>query len=340
MATLSINTDILSFDENKIFLTKELQRNEYLEIKKFLSDLEIFWDSAKHCFTGDSKIIKKVKENLLNGKKIISRKKDLHFYATPTIILDFIKDEFLNFGEYQFDNFNFLEPSAGEGNIADYYEKNFKNENITLIELFDINIEKLREKRYKNIIHTNFLEWNTNKTFDFIIMNPPFNKTEYIDHILKAYELLTPEFGELIAIFPSRIFEIPFNQLKKKEKELYELITKNQGSCIYGIFDKAFQGANIKVAVVKITKGYESKIRENLIKNIAVEIGSIYEFANKVEKAKSIKEIEEIITEFIEYKKENYQGSMPYPYSYMQDYISSVSSYFEKDFKLTLFDFI
>ena len=334
MSSLTINIEVLSFEDDKIYLTEELERNKYLEIKKFLSDLEIFWDSAKQCFTGDSKIIKRVKESLLNGKKIISRKKDLHFYATPKEILNFIRDEFLGFYDIEFNNFTFLEPSAGEGNIADYFRKNFKDENITLVELFDINVEKLKEKEYKNIIHTNFLEWNTDKTFDFIIMNPPFNRTEYIDHVFKAYELLTPEFGELIAIFPSKLFEVPFNQLKKKEKELYELITKNQGSCIYGIFDKAFQGANIKVAVVKITKGYESKIRENLIKNIAVEIGSIYEFANKVEKAKSIKEIEEIITEFIEYKKENYKNSIPYPYSYMTEYISKIEKMFEKSFCL------
>jgi len=281
MKEISINLEVLDFKENGIYLKKDLERNEYLDIKKFFADLEIVWNSAKKCFSGDINILKKVKENLLNGKKTISRKKDLHFYPTPVKILDFIRDEFLGFYDIEFDNFNFLEPSAGEGNIADYFRKNFKEENITLVEYFDINAKKLQEKGYNNIINTNFLEWNTDKTFDFIVMNPPFNGMEYIDHVIKAYELLTPEFGELIAIFPSRIFEIPFNQLRKKEKKLYELITKNQGSCIYKIFDKAFEGTNIKVAVVKITKGYEEKIKNNLVKNIALEIYSEFEFAKK-----------------------------------------------------------
>jgi len=333
MSKMPINIEVLEFRDNGIYLTKELDRNEYLDIKKFFADLEIVWNSAKKCFTGDTNIIKRVKENFLNGTKAISRKKDLHFYATPIKILDFIRDEFLGFYDYKFNNFTFLEPSAGEGNIADYFRKNFKDENITLVEYFDVNVEKLQQKGYKNIIHTNFLKWNTDKKFDFIIMNPPFKKMEYIDHILKAYELLSLE-GNLIAIFPSRIFEIPFNQLRKKEKELYELVTKNQGSCVYGMFDKAFKETTVKVVAVKIVKGLEYEIKSSLVRNFGIEIYNDFKFTKKVENVKNIYEIEEIIKDFIEYRKENYPSSMPYPYSYITDYISIVGKMFEKTFSL------
>ena len=330
MSNLPINTKVLEIKENKIYLTKELSRDEYLNIKKFLADFEIVWNSAKQCFIGDKKIISSLKESLTKGKNLISRKKDLHFYPTPKVILDFIRDELLGFYDYQLENFSLLEPSAGEGAIADYFRKNFKEENITLVELFDANVEKLQSKGYKNIIQGNFLELEIDKKFDFIIMNPPFKRTEYIDHILKAYELLD-ENGELIAIMPSRIFKTPFNQLRKKEKELYELVTKYQSYPVYGLFENALEGTNIEVAVVKIDK---QEKKEFIVKNLAIGLYNEYSFYNKIEKAKSINEIEEAIKEYIEFHKENYENSMPFPYSYMQEYISYTLEYFEKEVSL------
>lgn len=331
MSGLPVDTKALKIEDNKIYLTKELSREDYLTFKKFLADFEIAWNSAKQCFIGDKRIINSLKESLTKGKKLISRKKDLHFYPTPKVILDFIRDEFLSFYDYQFDNFNMLEPSAGEGAIADYFRKNFKEENITLVELFDVNVENLQNKGYKNIIQGNFLELEINKKFDFIIMNPPFKKMEYIDHILKAYELLSED-GELIVIMPSRIFEIPFNQLRKKEKELYELITKYQSYPVYGLFKNAFEGTNIKVAVIKISKKAK---KEYMVKNFIIDIMyDTFGAYEKVEKAKNIEDIENIAKEYIEYHKENHINSMPFPYAYMQDYVNNIITSFEKEISL------
>ena len=48
---------------------------------------------------------------------------------------------------------------------------------IYMVELNNDNIPFLRDKfgDNANIIETNYLEWNTNIRFDFIIGNPPYN---------------------------------------------------------------------------------------------------------------------------------------------------------------------
>ena len=42
----------------------------------------------------------------------------------------------------------------------------------------------------KNVICTDFLEWNTNKKYDLIITNPPFSLAQ--EFIEKSFELLEP----------------------------------------------------------------------------------------------------------------------------------------------------
>jgi len=37
---MPINTEVLEFRDNGIYLTKELNRNEYLDIKKFFTDFK------------------------------------------------------------------------------------------------------------------------------------------------------------------------------------------------------------------------------------------------------------------------------------------------------------
>jgi 16S rRNA G1207 methylase RsmC len=57
-----------------------------------------------------------------------------------------------------------------------------------LIELNQENCEKLVEQNYE-VIKTDFLLYNS-KTFDKIVANPPFSKSQDVKHILHMYELL------------------------------------------------------------------------------------------------------------------------------------------------------
>lgn len=99
-----------------------------------------------------------------------------------------------------------LEPSAGTGRILDQ----LTNEELSRTCAIEINgklVDGLRDKfvNHKNLIaqrmklvQMDFLEF-TGKTFDRILMNPPFGDAQDIAHIEHALTLLNPK-GRLVAI--------------------------------------------------------------------------------------------------------------------------------------------
>lgn len=101
------------------------------------------------------------------------------------------------------DNDICLEPSAGQGNLA-----KFLNKQTTCVEVSGLNCEILKSKGYKDTIEADFISWaskNTGKlTFNKILMNPPFSKSQASNHLLAASNLLASD-GKLVAILPSSL---------------------------------------------------------------------------------------------------------------------------------------
>lgn len=94
-----------------------------------------------------------------------------------------------------------LEPSAGTGRIAHLIRERFPLAEIDVCEIDPFNRAGLETSGF-NIVADDFLTLETDQKYDFILMNPPFKGTEYIDHILKAFSLLKTH-GKLAAIVPS-----------------------------------------------------------------------------------------------------------------------------------------
>jgi hypothetical protein len=55
------------------------------------------------------------------------------------------------------------------------------------------------------VLCADFLAWDPGYNFAKIVMNPPFEEGQDIDHILHAYELLAPE-GTLVCIMSEGAF--------------------------------------------------------------------------------------------------------------------------------------
>ncbi|MBT2759876.1 methyltransferase [Paenibacillus sp. ISL-20] len=95
-----------------------------------------------------------------------------------------------------------LEPSAGNGNILDGVSQHTMEQGLNVnIEALEWNYklsEILELKQYK-IVGNDFTEFNPNSLYDKVIMNPPFEKNQDIDHVLKAYDCLK-DGGKLVAI--------------------------------------------------------------------------------------------------------------------------------------------
>jgi hypothetical protein len=101
-----------------------------------------------------------------------------------------------------------LEPSAGKGDIADAIKEKCPDCDLTLVEYNYQLCEVLKAKGYLPSCG-DFLE-HTGQ-YDRIIMNPPFENFQDIDHVKHAFDLLKPG-GRLVAIMS----EAPFFRDDKK----------------------------------------------------------------------------------------------------------------------------
>lgn len=90
-----------------------------------------------------------------------------------------------------------LEPSAGSGNIADALRA---AEPAAIVDVCEIQyrLQELLKLKGHNVIASDFTECELGR-YDRIVMNPPFEKQQDIDHVRRAYDLLEPG-GILVSI--------------------------------------------------------------------------------------------------------------------------------------------
>jgi hypothetical protein len=145
----------------------------------------------------------KTKERELFGKKIPG------FFPTPPAVVDrMLQEAGIEPG------MDVLEPSAGKGNIADA----IKREGVEPVVL-EINptLRDLLELKGYELAGRDFMEYSG--AHDLIIMNPPFEKGQDIDHVRHAYGLLNPG-GRIVSIMSDG----PFFRSDKKASEFREWI--------------------------------------------------------------------------------------------------------------------
>ncbi len=104
-----------------------------------------------------------------------------------------------------------LEPSAGSGAIADAVKQSQPKADITTIEINSSLSDILNAKGYRNI-QGDFLEHQGE--YDKILMNPPFENGQDVDHVKHAYDLLKPG-GTLVSVMS----EHPFFASDRKSSE-------------------------------------------------------------------------------------------------------------------------
>lgn len=92
-----------------------------------------------------------------------------------------------------------LEPSAGQGGIADWF---LHQGHAVCVEVSKLHCEILRAKGFV-VVQADFIEWATNAPkFDRIVMNPPFSEGRALAHLQAAAKLLKPA-GRIVAVLPA-----------------------------------------------------------------------------------------------------------------------------------------
>ncbi len=170
------------------------------------------------------------------------------FFPTPKNIVEKMLDEAdIKKGE------TVLEPSAGKGNIADEIRTQYPDNALEVAEIDDSLAELLKEKGH-SVVGDDFLA--TNKKYDKIIMNPPFEKLQNIDHVKHAYDMLNPG-GRLVAIMSESPF---FNSAKKAEafRKWLEDVGGVSEKLPENSFKNSERSTGVNTRLVVIDKGTET----------------------------------------------------------------------------------
>ena len=103
-------------------------------------------------------------------------------------------------------NGNILEPSFGSGNFINEIVK--YSSNIDALEI-DVNHFNKYTNKMVNLINSDFLKYETNKKYDFIIGNPPYIELCYSFYSKKEQEIIKNE-RNIIVNQPNRRNWYPF----------------------------------------------------------------------------------------------------------------------------------
>jgi Methyltransferase small domain len=117
------------------------------------------------------------------------------FFETPEPLLQHL----LELADLR-DGQRVLEPSAGSGSIAQKLRSTCNN--LSVIEL-NYTLRELLELKGFKVVAQDFLKHF--KTYDRIVMNPPFEKLHDIDHVRHAYSLLNAN-GRLVSVMSESVF--------------------------------------------------------------------------------------------------------------------------------------
>ncbi|WNL48537.1 DUF4942 domain-containing protein (plasmid) [Dyella sp. BiH032] len=135
-----------------------------------------------------------IKHVLLTG--CLPERQSHQFYPTPRLIAK----ELVRRAELD-DTCSCLEPSAGQGGIADLLPK----DRTVCVEVSGLHCAVLKGKGFA-VVNADFLAWSAGRgpTFSRVLMNPPFSEGRARDHVLAAAGLVKPG-GRLCAVVPASL---------------------------------------------------------------------------------------------------------------------------------------
>ena len=183
-----------------------------------------------------------------------------------------------------------LDIGAGNGIIGILLKKKLENLNLSLLDIQEENINLIKQNLKQNnikaqIFHTDFLEFKSEKKFDFLVSNPPF----YKEDILKS-ENSHKNISKFQDSLPLQEFISKANSIIKPKGVLYMCYKASFFDRICSIFESK------KFKLTKICFVYTNKSKKARLVLI--------------EAKKSSKSLCEILPPFFVYENENLSKEM------------------------------
>lgn len=197
--TVTIQPDVLAVleratwqDDTLILPEGKLERPMYVAVNAALAAIGGAWNrkARGHVFPAGSDPQTRLETMLATGQAISARAAG--FFATPPELAQRLVEQ-----AGPEERHTVLEPSAGQGAIADAITRIVPPWHVTLVELLPENCRVLRDKGYEPI-EGDFLQVDV-PPVDRVVMNPPFEDKQDIKHVVRAYELLRPG-GRLVSV--------------------------------------------------------------------------------------------------------------------------------------------
>jgi hypothetical protein len=182
-----------TIDNNILFLPGTLDRVTYTEVDKVLREVGGKWNKGRkgHLFASDPS--QQIQAIVDSGEVMLLSKNG--FFPTPRALAE----QLVGYADIWEGGLSVLEPSAGNGGLADVIRENHPDAKLTTIEIQPKLCMELRAKGY-DPIQADFLSMEPNPTFDRIVMNPPFEQQGDIAHITHAFTHFLKPGGRLAAI--------------------------------------------------------------------------------------------------------------------------------------------
>lgn len=221
---------------------------------KMPSDNMFFKDAIKELseivFSQEEIKARKLKEELVK----IRSANIPGFFPTP----DELIDKMIEYAEIEHFN-KILEPSAGLGNILDKIKEHGYDVDMFAVEQQYSLFKILELKGYENIACGDILTdpvindpERTDLIFDRILMNPPFEKSQDIDHVLHCYNKFLKKDGILVSIMSAGVMT---NTAKKFEEFRSFIQEKGAQVIINGqMFKDAFNSTGVSTITLIIKK--------------------------------------------------------------------------------------
>ena len=205
--TVSIDADVeqvireAKLDGNKLTLQGQLTPPMYKKVMKVLELIGFKWNRSQKCHIGEGDSADKLAEALSDGK-VVDEKKTYQFFETPKSVAA----RMASLANIKSGN-SVLEPSSGKGAIIRAIQQECPK--ISTIHACELNpqmasdlatlAEASRIAGYGDVEVScgDFLQFN--RKFDRIVMNPPFNQGQEVDHVRHAYSLLNPG-GRVVSV--------------------------------------------------------------------------------------------------------------------------------------------
>lgn len=150
-------------------------------------------------------------------------------------------------------HYRILEPSAGEGAIARQIAETMKTSGATydldMVEIHPDRVEALGALRLGLVIENDFLQVIPRPEYDRVIMNPPFDHFQDIDHVVHALKFLAPG-GRLVAIMSAGI-EFRSDKKTVAFRDLIERMKGKIQDLPVGSF--AESGTNVNTVIVTLS---------------------------------------------------------------------------------------